>query len=157
MAFILCNFYSRVLGKDTGIHMIFPEYGQIGADKVKLCILIHGQGQDASFWIRRTNIEQIAELHNMAVIMPEASGSFFVPTPNEKNFKRFIAQELPEFLEHTFPFLSMDPEDHMITGVGEDCLEKIQEIAETSFSYYGRRECLPCGFTNEDLQLLLSK
>lgn len=137
--------------------MIFPEYDKIGADKIKLCTLMHGQGQDASFWIRRTNIEQIAELHNIAVIMPEAVGSFFIPISNEKNFRRFIWQELPEFLEQTFPFLSKKPKEHMIAGIGEDCLEKIQEIVEASFSYYGRGECLPCGFTDEDLQLLLSR
>lgn len=56
MAYILCDFYSRSLGKDTVIHMIFPEYGQIGKKKIKICTLLHGQSQDASFWIRRTNI-----------------------------------------------------------------------------------------------------
>ncbi|MBS7009012.1 alpha/beta hydrolase-fold protein [Anaerostipes sp.] len=156
MAFILCDFYSRSLGKDTDIFMVFPEYRRIAEEKIKLCTLMHGQGQDASFWIRRTKIEQIAEEQNMAVIMPEAAGSFFAQMPNEKNFRRYIQEELPEFLDCTFPFLSKNPKDHMIAGIGENCSGNIQDIVEKGCSYYGRGDCLSSSFTDEDLRDLVS-
>lgn len=156
MAYILCDFYSRSLGKDTVIHMIFPEYGKIGAKKIKICTLLHGQGQDASFWVRRTNIEQIAGEENMAVIMPETARSFFVQMPNENNFQRFLQEELPEFLDHTFPFLSKNPKDHMIACSEEGCAGKMKDIVSEGCSYYGQGSCLPQDFTDADLQFLLS-
>lgn len=156
MAFIFCDFYSRSLGKDTKIHMIFPEYGQAAAERIKFCVLIHSRGQDVSFWIRRTNIEQIAEEQNIAVIMPEAWRSFFVEMPNGKNFKKFLQEELPKFLNHTFPFLSKDPKDHMIACGDEKCSERIQDIVSKDCSCFGTGECLPCDFTDEDLRHLLS-
>ena len=156
MAYILCDFYSRSLGKDTVIHMIFQEYGQIGKKKIKICTLLHGQSQDASFWVRRTNIEQIAGEENMAVIMPEAARSFFVQMPNERNFQKFLREELPEFLDHTFPFLSKNPEDYMIASSEKSCAGRMKDIVSEGCSYYGRWSCLPRDFTDADLRFLMS-
>jgi len=157
LAFILCDFYSKAMGKDTGIDMIFPEYGQIGEDKIRLCLLLHGQGQDASFWIRRTDIEQTAGEQNLAVVMPQVAESFFTPIPNEKNFTRFLREELPDFLIQTFPFLSEDAKDHLIVGNGKNSMGKIRETVEAGCSFYDSGKCLPCDFKSEDLRDLLSQ
>lgn len=157
MALIFCDFYSKALGRDTGLRLIFPEYGLIGEHKIRLCTLLHSQEQDASYWVRRTDIDRIAAELNVTVVMPEVAKSFFIQMPNEKNFRRFLREELPEFLMQTFPFLSKDPKDHMIVGNGGSSAEKIREIVEDGCSFYGRGKCLPCDFNNGDLKNLLSQ
>lgn len=157
MALILCDFYSKALGRDTGLYMIFPEYKQIGERKIRLCTLLHSKEQDSSCWIRRTDIERIAAEQNIAVVMPEVAKSFFIQVPNEKNFRRFLREELPEFLIRTFPFLSVDPKDHMLAGSGESSGKKIRETVESGCSFYGTGKYLPCDFKNENLEKMLSQ
>ena len=84
--------------------------------KFKTLTLLHGAFDDGSCWVRRTNIEKIADERGFAVVMPEVGNSFYCDMLHGPKWYEFITEELPQAMRRNFP-LSDKPEDNYLAGL----------------------------------------
>lgn len=128
MALIHCRFFSKSLFMNTDITVIIPTFSssnlQGGPDagymkpgkKCKVLYLLHGIYGDCSNWERYTRIEQYADDHGLAVVMPSAENSFYTDMAHGQRYYTYICEELPAFAEMMFP-ISDRREDTFIAGL----------------------------------------
>ena len=124
MAFIQMNIMSESLMRTVPVNVILP------ADKLpvpgeppredrpfKTLYLLHGIIGSSIDWVNGTRIQRFAEDHDLAVVMPSGSNSFYVDQPEGHNyFGRFVGQELVSLTRKIFP-LSTKREDTYIGGL----------------------------------------
>ncbi len=114
--------HSKVLQMDTDVWCLVPGneagFGTPKAvDRWKVLWLLHGGVGDHTFWLRHTNIEQIAGKHqDVAVILPDAYGSSCVDTYSGTRYGTYLSQELPQIMRTLLPKLSDKREDNWISG-----------------------------------------
>lgn len=79
--------------------------------------LLHGLLGNYTDWVNSTNIQRLAEDHNLAVVMPSGENSFYIDQllPNN-DFGKYIGKELVEITRRMFP-LSHKREDTFIAGL----------------------------------------
>jgi len=126
MAFIQCRCFSEVLGRQVEIWVLLPQAtgaGQIGmagkvsGDRHRTLFLLHGLSDDHTIWMRRTSIERYVAPHGLAVVMPDASRSFYSDMHNGgPRYWTYISEELPELCRQFFP-LSRKREDTFVAGL----------------------------------------
>ena len=122
MALFQCSFFAEYLGYETKANVILPETrsiyqpGENGTDRYKVLYLLHGRGDDYSSWARNTCIEQFAQEHAIAVIMPSAEDSFYSDSVGGKKYFSYMTQELPQKMSTWFP-VSIRPEETYIAGL----------------------------------------
>lgn len=124
MALLQVNFFSQTLKRTVPIQVVLP------SDKVlsyngkrtetkpyKTLYLLHGLMGNYTDWVTNTNIQQLAEARNLAVVMPSGENSFYVDLPLPNNaFGEYIGKELVEMTRRMFPF-SHKKEDTFIAGL----------------------------------------
>lgn len=122
-----CNFFSNVLKSHVEVEVLLPNlpdndalsagYDQLypGGRRHGVLYLLHGALEDATSWLRHTRIEDYAEAHQVAVVMPSGQNGFYVNALFGMNYYDFITEELPRFAEYTFP-ISSAPADRLIAG-----------------------------------------
>ncbi len=113
MAFIQCDFFSRVLGLSTSMNVILPESGQ---KNVPTLYLLHGLSDDHTIWMRRTSIERYAAAYELAVVMPAVHRSFYTDMANGYRYWTFISEEVPRIAQSLFP-LSTQREHNFAAGL----------------------------------------
>jgi S-formylglutathione hydrolase FrmB len=117
MALIHVEFFSRTLGMCTSCNVVLPQ--QRSADEpgrvYPVLTLLHGFGDSPTSWVRRTDVEALAEEHGFAVVMPEAQLSSYADMLHGLKFFTYIADELPGIMRSFFP-LSARREDNFIGG-----------------------------------------
>lgn len=123
MAFINCNFYSKVLGFNTSMNVILPQRdyqtglnGNFHAEQYKVLFLLHGLSDDHTIWMRRTSIERYVDCCRIAVIMPCVQRSFYTDMYRGYHYWTFISEELPTISRMLFP-LSDRREDNFVAGL----------------------------------------
>ncbi len=128
MALIECKFFSRSLAINTAIFVIIPSpspdeaMSGIQGDyydpsvKYPTLYLLHGGFGDYTDWQRKTRIEEYAEKHKIAVVMPSAENSFYADMAKGNNYWQFISEELPQVARGLFP-LSDKKEDNFVAGL----------------------------------------
>lgn len=124
MAFIQCDFYSKVLGFGTTINVILP--GDSKSEQTKISTgekigyptlyLLHGLSDDHTIWGRRSSVERYVRDLNIALVMPDAGRSFYTDMKHGYDYFTFISEELPTIAESFFP-LSPKREDRFIAGL----------------------------------------
>lgn len=111
-AFCQCGFFSESLGMCVSVNVIVPQNSKsnIGVaqldSKKKLfpvIYLLHGLSDDHSIWSRRTSIELFAAAYECIIVMPSGGRSFYRNMASGPKYKDYIAKDLPDFIEHTFP------------------------------------------------------
>ncbi|MEA4998327.1 MAG: alpha/beta hydrolase family protein [Candidatus Limiplasma sp.] len=128
MAFIQMNFFSKTLCFNTDINVFIPtpnsdellnqkrsDYLREGA-RFQLLYLLHGAYGDYTDWIRLTNIEQYAQEHKLAVVMPSASNSFYQNMFYGSDYLTYLTQELPAVVQSLFP-VSRKRENTFVAGL----------------------------------------
>ncbi len=115
MAFIQCQFKSKVLNMSTSMTVILPENIAIGT-RVPTLYLLHGYSDDDSIWTRRTSIERYVESMGIAVIMPQVHRSFYADMDKGLNYWTFLSEELPQVARSMFP-LSVERADNFVAGL----------------------------------------
>lgn len=123
MAFFDIKFYSMTLQTDMDIQVIIPtpngRPNQVPYyDKNKryqVLYLLHGASGGNTQWTRFTAIERFAQQHQLAVVCPHASNSFYVDTHPGSRYMTYITKELPTFIQSMFP-VSTRREDTFIAG-----------------------------------------
>ena len=109
-----CNFYSKVLENHVDVNVLLPSMAdnehffhglsEIYADRsIPVLYLLHGALDDYTMWLRHTNIERYAEDAGLAVVMPSGQNGFYSNARHGLNYYDYITEELPRFVEYTFP------------------------------------------------------
>jgi len=101
MSFFSGTVFSNALLMQTSLRVIIPDNGMQNS---KVLYLLHGLSDDSSIWMRKTCIEQFAEDHDYAVIMPEVNRSFYTDIDCGGKYFTYITKELPEICERLFGF-----------------------------------------------------
>ena len=127
MALLHVNFFSNVLGMDTGLSIIMPEekqeIGQIGVESVKqtddlpVLWLLHGRSNDETMWARKTSLERYVGSMRLIVIMPSVSYSRYMNMAYGPRYYDYMTRELPVFCKKLLPKLSMKREKNYIGGL----------------------------------------
>ncbi len=128
MAKLVCNFYSYVLNRAVDITVVLPSVtcpeGLGMADvppshvlpaKFPVLYLLHGFGNNNAQWTGYTNVEMYAEERRIAVVNFATENKSYARVGGD-DFRRFLDEELPEFILNYFP-VSDRPEDTYIAGL----------------------------------------
>lgn len=126
MAFIKMDMMSQSLLRKVPVNIIIPIEritvpgfpAPPPVDKpFKTLYLLHGAFSGYMDWALGMSIQQYAEAHNIAVIMPEGENSFYLDHPERFSYySTFIGEELVEMTRKLFP-LSDKREDTFIGGL----------------------------------------
>ncbi|MER2024676.1 MAG: MBL fold metallo-hydrolase [Eubacteriales bacterium] len=126
MAYINCHFYSKYLAHDTEISVVLPElWSGIPEGGYPVMYLLHGRGDDATSWVRRSSIEEYACEHRTAVVMPSAECSFYLDGVFGKRYFSYMTGELPDLFIGKEKALLFD------TGYGfQDLRTEVEQITK---------------------------
>ncbi|MBC7251612.1 MAG: hypothetical protein H5T62_15205 [Anaerolineae bacterium] len=89
-------------------------YGSVG--KCKTLYLFHGAFADSSSWSLYSRVEEYADRHGLAVVMPNVGNSFYADLWHGPAYWTFVSEELPRFVRSVFP-LSDKREDNFVAGL----------------------------------------
>lgn len=115
--FLQMNFYSKELCKAIGVNVLIPEKCRNSAEPYKTLWLLHGLSDDHTAWMRYSSIERYANAWGIAVVMPNASRSWYTNTAYGANYFNFITKELPEVCQSLFQGMSKKREDNIVAGL----------------------------------------
>jgi len=113
MAFITCNFHSKVLQKSVQFNTIIPPGKEKGS---RVLYLLHGISDDYSAWCRNTAIERYANEAGLVVVMPDGGRSFYVDMENGSPYYSFFIEEFFPYISNLFS-ISTKREDTFIAGL----------------------------------------
>ncbi|MCL2126326.1 MAG: alpha/beta hydrolase-fold protein [Oscillospiraceae bacterium] len=122
MAWIQMNFASESLKRLVSANVIIPADMRLGPqpnmDKpFKTLYLLHGYSGDWTDWLRGSEIEEFAQMNNIAVVMPSGENSFYVDIEHSgRLYSTYLARDLVNFTRKIFP-LSDKREDTIIGGL----------------------------------------
>ena len=124
-AFCQCVFFSESLGKCVNVNVLVPQNtnSNIGIDSMQsekklfpVIYLLHGLSDDHTIWMRRTALELFASSYEYIIVMPDGGRSFYRNKASGEKYKDFITDDLPKFIESTFP-ASTERKDRFICGL----------------------------------------
>ena len=118
------SLYSNVLGKNISVRVLYPHRcvsyaytdDSTSEEPYKVLYLLHGLGDDYTFWSRRTCIESYAEGKNLVVVMPDGDVSWYCDMYRGRRYFTYITDELPGQIKRIFNNISHKREDTFIVG-----------------------------------------
>ena len=126
---IQCHFRAKCLHTPVNINVLLPSFFEHAntvesLDDVykdnnpvyRTLFLLHGGVEDARSWLAYTNIEKYADKHNLAVILPSVTNSFYKDLKYGMKYWTFVSDELVRFVRSVFP-LSEKREDTFVAGL----------------------------------------
>jgi S-formylglutathione hydrolase FrmB len=125
MAVFDITFLSSSLRRQTQLTAIlpvepppFPGFGQGNANKpLRSLFLLHGYMGSNVDWIRGSRIEQLAQMHNLAVFCPSGENSFFLDDLKRGAlYEQLVCKELIDFTRRVFP-VSHERKDTAVGGL----------------------------------------
>ena len=118
MSLITLNMPSSMLKKQTEVCICVPNRAEDGKPMTarKVLWLLHGLSDDNTCWQRFSNIERYANDSGTVVVMPDGDRSMYMDNVSGQNYKRFITEELPQYLHFLFG-LSEKRENNFIAGL----------------------------------------
>lgn len=102
MAHIQMTYRSEVLICDTELHIYLPEGIQKG-ETYPVLYLLHGLGDNAASWDKYSSIGRYVQDKKLIVVMPYGGKSFYIDEAYGDKYYTYIAKELPDMIEATFP------------------------------------------------------
>lgn len=102
MAHIEMTYRSEQLSADTVINIHLPE-GIKKGEKLPVLYLLHGMGSSATSWDKYTSVGRYVRNKKLIVVMPFGGKSFYTDEKNGLNYYSYVAKELPDMIESTFP------------------------------------------------------
>lgn len=117
------QFFSNCLRKWTEFTAVLPDPVADGSPEVssepgkfKTLYLLHGYTGNCSDWLLNSKIQELANLHHIAVIMPSGDNGFYVDNITGANYGEFTGKEIVDVTRAYFP-LSHQREDTLIGGL----------------------------------------
>lgn len=101
------NVYSKCLGMNTQVVVMFPDYpDEIGHSSryqtPRVLYLLHGASCNAADWGHLTNVQYYARKYNYIVIMPEVQLGMYSNMRYGLDYYTYIAHELPDIIHAIF-------------------------------------------------------
>ena len=118
MAVLTLDFYSKELKMNTLLTVILPNSDHMGdtpLSKRRVLWLLHGLSEDATSWLRGSQIEQHIREEGLVAVLPSGGRSMYCDNVLGQNYFSYIADELPHYLHMVFG-LSRTKEDNFIAG-----------------------------------------
>ena len=128
MAKVVCNFLSYSLNRAVDITVVLPSVTcpealgmgdgpatHVLPAKFPVVYLLHGFANNHAQWTGYTNVELYAEERRIAIVNISAENKAYAKIGAD-DFKRFVSEELPEFVTNYFP-VSDKPEETYIAGL----------------------------------------
>jgi S-formylglutathione hydrolase FrmB len=100
MALAHVHWYSQTLAKMVATSVILPD---VGSGPFATFYLLHGLSDDHTAWLRRSRIEWYVRELPLIVVLPDGGRCFYTDNADGPAYGAFFAQELPDFIERTFP------------------------------------------------------
>jgi putative tributyrin esterase len=121
MGLYQCEIFSEELDSNTAFYVSIPKRSPDDLEhhydrKYQVLYLLHGGGDDYTKWVRRVPIERMTRKYNLAVVIPDASLSYYADIDGVGNYFSYITKELPEIVQMYFP-ISGQREDKWIAGL----------------------------------------
>lgn len=122
MNFIQCEFPSDTLHTYVQLTVLLPKTmaTPLMQPRQKDCYpvlyLLHGALESGNNWVYRTDLAQLVDQKEMAVVLPFVGNSFYLDEPEGLPYFTYLTEELPEYLGRTFP-LSSSREETFIGGL----------------------------------------
>jgi len=114
MAVIRWQHFSNVLQLQTSLTLTLPEPAASN-ERFPLLYLLHGGTENATTWLRETDIEAISQRFHLATVSIDGLSSAYVDMHHGARYFTYLTQELPDLLPSRFP-ISDRSEDTMIGG-----------------------------------------
>lgn len=93
---------SQSMAKAHKATVVLPDSYKDSAKSYPVLYLLHGHGGDYKNWAERTEVEALADKHQMLIVMPDGNiNSWYVDSsfkPNS-NYQRYIGEEIPAYLD----------------------------------------------------------
>ena len=109
------RFYSDSLGKNVPVRVLYPDHPAVD-HPLPVLYLLHGLGDDYSFWTRKTCIENYTEGRPLVVIMPDGDVSWYCDMARGRRYFTYLTEELPCRMKDVLRGLSDQREDTFIGG-----------------------------------------
>ncbi len=151
MTYLTCSFPSEQMSTNMEFIVLLPKVRpgvfQTPAE-VKSSIpfqtlyLLHGAFDDGFTWVRNTNISELVDTYQFAVVLPSARNSFYLDDPEGLPYYSFLTEELIPYTREIFP-LSTKSCDTFIGGVSMGgygavrCALLRPDLFEKVFSFSG--------------------
>lgn len=116
MAHISMTHKSAVLGKEQSMQIVLPDAAMQSQEPLSVLYLLHGLSDDDTCWSRYSCVEQFVRVSSLMVVMPNADRSFYTDMKMGGAYYTYIAQEVPDMIEHLFP-VSSKRENRFIAGL----------------------------------------
>jgi S-formylglutathione hydrolase FrmB len=122
MAWLQVNFKSEKLIRNTTLNIVLPlEPGPGMPPKpfkpFRTLYLLHGLTGDSTDWLLNSQVYELAQQYDIAVVMMSGDNSFYTDhASSAERYSEFIGQELIEFTRKLLP-LSDKREDTVIAGL----------------------------------------
>ena len=119
MTELALTIYSDSLGKSVPIRVLYPQqHYLLGVPErpYRVLYLLHGLGDDETFWLRRTGIESCADGKHLIVVMPDGDVSWYCDMDRGRKYFTYITEELPKQIRTLFQGVSDKREDTFIGG-----------------------------------------
>ncbi|MCI6740408.1 MAG: alpha/beta hydrolase-fold protein [Bacteroidales bacterium] len=101
MAFLHCKFKSAALGAQTTVRLYLPcdQPGWAGREVRAVFTLLHGYTNDGDDWVHSSSALRMAADNGLALIIPDASNSFYCDMAAGPAWNTWLTQELPGQLD----------------------------------------------------------
>lgn len=122
MNLIHCEFPSDTLHTYVHVTVMLPKKMKtpletpMKKEAYPVLYLLHGALDYGDSWIYRTDLSNLVDEKEIAVVLPSVGNSFYLDEPEGMAYFTFLTEELLEYLEHIFP-LSQKREETFIGGL----------------------------------------
>ena len=117
MSLIQMRLFSQALNMFTPVNVILPQPRDAHRELQPLptLYLLHGMGDDATAWMRKSCVECYALEHGLAVVMPDGGLSCYENMIHGERYRDYLLLELPHVMRSCFP-MSPRREENFIAG-----------------------------------------
>lgn len=111
MAVLSIDFCSSALKMNTVVCMAVPDSVRMDGRPLSsrpVVYLLHGRSDDATSWLRLSNVERYARERDLVLVMPSCCRSMYCDGVGGQDFFTYVVDELPGYL-------------HLLMGIATDC------------------------------------
>ena len=119
MNLIRCEFPSEALHTHVRVTVLLPKRrGEApgAGDPYPVAYLLHGGMDSGESWLSHTELAELVDDRNIAVVLPNMGNSFCLDEPEGAGYFTFLTEELPGYLEEILP-LSPKREETFLGGL----------------------------------------
>lgn len=112
------HFESKSLGEQRRVSILLPPGYETSTARYPVLYLLHGYGDDQTAWSTKSNLTAYGAHHQMIVVMPDGSKSWYVNAAHDDKakFEDYIAKDLISFVDTHYRTLPV-PRARAIAGL----------------------------------------